>query len=200
MVVYQLSLTDAGITQQVCNGIRLKDVRQFNQERNRDIDPFSFCLYIAFVDVQERVGRQIHVDLVIDRLSKATKKIYIAEEYARTCSFYNNPASNIAARSLPQDLSFKDILPLQAADFLVWELRKSQDKYDEWFETRRSGSEEGQWFPELYDWSIRKWRTPLNERKSLLALDAACRNDGAFITYRTLVKADEFHPNGWGDV
>jgi hypothetical protein len=28
---------------------------------------------------------------------------------------------------------------MQAADFLVWELRKSQEKYDEWFDIRKPG-------------------------------------------------------------
>ena len=195
------AISGAGITQSVCHGIRLKDVGTFNKEYNKSVDPFSFCLYIAFIDIQARFGRDTHIELIIDRFSKVTKKIYLAEEYSRTDVFFHHPAFNIAARSLSEDLSFKDVMPLQAADFLVWELRKSQAKYDEWFEIRKPGSQKGQWFPELLEWSIEKWVTVPNERRSLLALHAACGNDeGIFVTYKTLLKAEEFHPNGWGDV
>ncbi len=195
------AVRDAGIIQSVCHGIRLKDVRTFNKEYNRSIDPFSFCLYIAFIDIQGRFGRDTHIDLIVDRFSKVTKKIYLAEEYSRTDTFHHHPAFNISARSLSDGLSFKDVTPIHAADFLVWELRKSQAKYDEWFEIRKQGNSTGQWAPELLQWSIDKWTTVPNERKSLLALNAACGNDeGIFVTYETLVKGDEFHPNGWGDV
>ena len=192
-------LKECGIKEAVCHGIRLSDVRRFNSEYNHKIDAFSFCLYIAFIDIHERFGRDTHIELLIDRFSKITKKIYIAEEYARADEYYHHPAYNIATRSLSEDMSFKDVLPIQAADFLVWETCKSQHKYDEWFEPRDNAR--GEWIPDQLQWAFYKFGKIPYERQSLLALGKVCSIDqGVFATYKTLVGANDHHPNGWGDV
>jgi hypothetical protein len=193
------SIRDAGIDKSVCHCIRLNDTRRFNADYNRKIDPFSFCLYISYVDIQDKCKDDKHIELVVDHFSKVTKKIYLAEEYARTDSFHKNLGFNIATRPLSEALSFRDVPPMQAADFLVWELRKSETKYDEWFEIRKPGGSDGEWVPELWEWTFHKWGKVFNERKSLMALHAACNSDGIVITYKTLVTAQQFHPNGWGE-
>jgi hypothetical protein len=141
------------------------------------------------------------VELIIDRFSKATKKIYQAEEYSRTDTFNNHPSFNVSTVALSENLSMREVLPIQAADLLVWELRKSQDKYDEWFDIRKKSPIDRMWIPEQHDWAVGKWGKLPTERKSLLALHAAYPNEGgAVISYRTLVSAERYHPNGWGHI
>jgi hypothetical protein len=194
------AISDSGIKTSHCNCIDLGGLRKFNYDYDRDIDAFSFCLYVCHIDIQARFGNENHIDLMIDKFSKVNKKLILANEYGRTDTFYRNPAYNISTRSLLKDLSFENVLPIQAADFLVWESRKSQVKFTEWYRSRKAGLSPDEWLQDIRKWSISKWGKPINERNSLLALDAACQNVGIQITYETLVLGEKFHPNGWGDV
>jgi hypothetical protein len=196
-----LAIRDFGITQSICNAIRVHDVRRFNDEYERKIDPFAFCLYIAHIDIQSRFHRDEHIELVVDPFPRVTKKVLLAGEYSRRDTFHSGPASNIVTLALSADLSFRSTLQIQAADFLVWELRKSQDRYDEWFEVRKSGPVDGTWIPELHEWAFRKFGVFPSERRSLRELYAVCNNEnGIVVSYRTLISAERYHPNGWGDV
>jgi hypothetical protein len=50
------AIKDSGTTQAICHAVRILDVERFNNEYRRNIDAFSFCLYMSHIDMQDRVG------------------------------------------------------------------------------------------------------------------------------------------------
>jgi hypothetical protein len=88
---------------------------------------------------------------------------------------------------------------MQAADFLVWELRKSTENIDEWYRTRKSGLPAHEWLNDLARWNPERHGVLYKERGSMLALQEAIPSEGLALDYDTLVLANKYHPNGWGD-
>jgi hypothetical protein len=188
----------------ICHSVRIPDVRRFNAEYGHKIDAFSFCLYTSFIDLRNAYGASNRVELIIDKIEKPYNKIHKAEKYSKTDTFYNNPASTIDTRPLKEPESFINILPMQAADFLVWELRKSTENIDEWYGTRKSGNSglrktTDEWLNDLALWNLERHGVLFKERRSFLSLQEAIPSEGVALDYDALVIANKYHPNGWGD-
>jgi hypothetical protein len=184
----------------ICHSIRIPDVKRFNADFQQKIDAISFCLYTAFVDIHQSYGKNNRIELIIDKIEKPHNKIDKAEAYSRTDTFYADPASTIDTLPLKDPDSFINILPIQAADFLAWELRKSTENIDEWFKTRKASLPPQEWLNDLARWNMERHGVPFKERKSLVALTDAVPSEGFALDYDTLVLANKFHPNGWGDL
>jgi Protein of unknown function (DUF3800) len=184
----------------ICHSIRIPDVKRFNAEYGRKVDAFSFCLYTAFIDLHFAYGANNPVQLFIDKIEKPHNKIYKAEEYSRTDSYYDDPASTIDTVPLKEPDSFKNILPMQAADFLAWEARKSTENIDEWYRTRKSLVPASEWLDDLARWNLERHGALFKERVSYLRLQDAAPSEGFALDYDTLVLANKFHPSGWGDL
>jgi hypothetical protein len=185
--------------QGICHSIRLADVRRFNVEYGHNIDAFSFCLYTAIVDIHEAHGATNRILLSIDRIEKPHSKIHKAQEYSRTDSYYKDPASTVDIAPLKGNESFVNIIPMQAADFLAWEARKSAENIDEWYRIRKASLPPAEWLNDLARWNIEKHGVPFKERVSFLALQDRAPSEGFALDYDTLVSANKYHPNGWGD-
>jgi hypothetical protein len=185
-----------------CHSIQLRDMERFNEEFDRKIDAFSFCLYLTYIDIREAYGANNRIELVLDKIEKPNLRIHRANEYARTDTFYGpkygDVSSTIDARPLKAPDSFINILPIQAADFLVWELRKSSENLNDWHVARDPQLPISEWINDLARWNLAKHGAPFRERQSLLALDQAVSSEGFSVVYQTLVLAEKFHPNGWG--
>jgi hypothetical protein len=184
----------------LCHSIRLADVARFNKEYGRKIDAISFCLFMHYIEIRAAYGDNNRVEVIIDKIEKPHLRLAKAEEYAKTDTMYSHVADTIDARPLKAPDSFINILPMQAADFLVWELRKSTENLDKWFATRKPGLSPQDWYRDLADWNMKKFGAPIKERKSLLALHDAVPNEGFAFDYSVLELAEKHHPNGWGDL
>jgi hypothetical protein len=190
----------------ICHAIRLEDVRRFNAELDRNLDPLAICLYISYIDIRETYGANNRIELIIDRIvDRPHLCIDRASQYAKTDVFYTerygDVSSTIDTRPIKDPDSAKNILPLQAVDFLVWEMRKSNTNIDGWFAQIKHGLPNGDWdwISDYANWNIAKHGVPSKERHSLLMLDSTVPSDGASLVYDTLKLMEKYHPNGWGD-
>jgi hypothetical protein len=140
--------------------------------------------------------------LILDKIEKPNLRIHKANEYAKTNTFYGakygDVLRTIDAHPLKDSQSFITVLPMQAADFLVWELRKSNENLNEWYDARDPRLPVHEWLNDLARWNLAKHGVLFKERKSLLALDQAVSSEGFAIDYRALLAAEKFHLNGWG--
>jgi hypothetical protein len=188
----------------ICHGIRLPDVERFNGEFGRRIDAISFCLYVSYIDIREIYGVRNRVEIILDKIEKPNLRIHKANEYARTDTFhlakYGDVSLTVDVRPLKDPDSFINILPIQAADFLVWELRKSNENLNPWYDARDPSLPVSEWINDLARWNMNKHGVPFKERQSLLALDQAVPSEGFALDYRALLAAEKYHPNGWGDL
>jgi hypothetical protein len=70
--------------------------------------------------------------LLIDAVSKPYKKIDSAKNYISSDSYIDLHSDSLRIMPLEGNDSAKTILPMQAADFMAWELRKASVDRKEW--------------------------------------------------------------------
>ena len=98
--------------------VRLPDLQRFNSERGRAVRAVPLALYGVMNEIAAKEPPGL-VEGVVDRVDKAEKQIATAVEYARTDP-YRNASENVSMFFLKgSDVSFKNVLPIQAADFLA---------------------------------------------------------------------------------
>ena len=132
--------------------VRLADIRRFNQEKGLNIDVLAFNLYIL-MGILALAKPNDQIEFIIDKLTKPGYTIEKAREYADTDINLNKCTDRIKVNIIGKDLSFKEIVPIQAADFLAWEIRKLIDSRDEWYNKFKTGDDPKIWNKSVKDWS-----------------------------------------------
>jgi hypothetical protein len=102
--------------------VRLQDLSRFNTEKSRDVDARALALYSCLFEIYRKylgAGAEIW----IDRISKPAEVIDTAVAYAQSyCS--DDASQNLTINALSSGQSFRNVLPMQAADFAVYEAWK----------------------------------------------------------------------------
>ncbi len=184
----------------VSASIKLDDLRRFNAEAYLNLDTYSFALYACMIEL--RVGYPDEdIEIVIDKITKPYKRIGMAKRYAEMDTYADLKPSTISILPLEKEDSFKTILPIQAADFMAWELRKICDERKNWVpEDGVRGSLESvnadyhRW---AEDFASKHDRRP-RQRLSARGLERATPHKGYIWDYYNIRAADTFrHPHGW---
>jgi hypothetical protein len=128
-------IADSGITR-FCSLVRMGDLERFNLEVGLRLEPYPLAAYGCMLLIGS-IYRDVATELVFDHLEKVTSKIAKAQEYADSDSQFKDWFGKIVPIPLAKDLTFKDIIPLQAADLSVWEYRKDHLGVSDWFDTDR---------------------------------------------------------------
>jgi hypothetical protein len=181
--------------------VRLADLRRFNAESNSQIEAYPLGLYGCIIELRQQV-RHKDISIVIDRISKPHRAIDLAETYAKTDSYEDLKMGAISIVPLKETESFKTVLPIQASDFMAWELRKASAERVTWQIKEEDVKTQGDLYHAHKAW--RKKRTeeigkePYDNRKSAWALYRACEQKGALWDYDLITAADKIrHKNGW---
>lgn len=108
----------------IVSGVDLNDLRDFNKgnKTGNPIIAYSLNLYTCIWIINNRWPKTI-IEMFLDKTNDIYNKISIAKNYAKLDKHYPND-DYIQFHPINKHLSFKDILPLQAADLLAWETRK----------------------------------------------------------------------------
>ena len=182
--------------------IVLRDFERFNEESGLGLDPYSFALYVCLIDLRKRYSDD-DIEIVIDRISTPYKRIQLAKQYARTDTFEDLKVENIQMFPLEKTDSFKKIFPIQAADFMAWELRKISEERKDW-----SPSDNARVNLEAVQEDYRSWAKQFNEsrgrfprqRKSAQRLERATPQKGYVWDLFNIRAADSVrHKTGWRD-
>jgi hypothetical protein len=72
------------------------------------------------------------IEIIIDRIDKPHKRVGLAKEYSNTDTYANLKGDLLPILPIEKTDSFKTVLPIQAADFLAWELRKTSEDRKRW--------------------------------------------------------------------
>jgi len=104
---------------------RVADLDRFNAERGLSLQPYPVAVYGSLISIYQRYPRE-PVELVFDHVEKIHSKLAAARDYADGDQHYAGDFDRMQMIPLNKSLTFRDIKPLQAADFLVWEYRKNQ--------------------------------------------------------------------------
>jgi hypothetical protein len=73
------------------------------------------------------------IEIVFDHVEKVSSKLAKAAEYAKSDMYYDDVDKQVVPIPLKERVTFRELLPLQAADFLIWEVQKQHLGIEDWF-------------------------------------------------------------------
>ena len=181
--------------------VKLPDLHAFNAKHGLDIDPYAIAIYGCLIETR-RDYRKDPVDLIFDAFEKSGTRVDLALDYARMDVAEDLKADLFTPTHLQDEESFKTVLPLQAADFVAWECRKSCEDRKDWKFTREDRSDPHRLRRSYLEWSIKtilETGKPPRARGSLKALHkhGSLRPRGFVWDEANLEAALGHHPNGW---
>jgi hypothetical protein len=184
----------------ICCAVRLKDLERFNHEHGLSLEPYPLAAYGCMLLVgKEYAGKP--VQMVFDHVEKVSSKLAKAQEYADSDAYYgpDRVFSKIAIAGLPEDITFRQIPALQAADFWVWEYRKSHLRLNDWWSLEDRPQDWGdeqwehmdKWFKEKHG----SWEA--GTRKSLQVLLTRANFQCMIWSYQELCDAQKARGGVW---
>jgi hypothetical protein len=173
--------------------VRLADLKRFNDERGLKIDALAFNLYILMGMVSLTYPKK-PIEFIIDRANKPGQMMDKAREYADTDIYLAGCTDSIHLSVLPKGITFKEVTPIQTADFLAWEIRKLMDSRDEWYTEFKTGDD-----PKIWNQSVKKWSKDrsLTIRESYKVLSKQTSPYGFIWDYDGLCGVDRTRNNIW---
>jgi hypothetical protein len=130
--------------------IRLPDLQRFNRERSRQLEVLPLALYACMNDSYVADPWR-EVDIMLDRFDKPNLALAKAKEYAAT-HWSDDVSQMMTCHLLKKNAeSFRTVLPLQAADFIAYEIKKNIESRREWLDESMDAD------PETWEKSERQW-------------------------------------------
>ena len=172
-----------GNSQLTCAGslIRLPDLREFNANHGLNIEPLPLAMYATMGELH-KIFPDDTIELVIDRLDKPEHIIATAAEYAGSYVGYD-PGEKMSWLPLKGDNSFRNVLPIQAADFVAWEARKEHERKNDWWGSVKRGLSVQEWWMSQAMWSLYRGKSWPDQRISFFSLANATKIHAGVIDY-----------------
>jgi hypothetical protein len=198
-VVRELKLSPMGAT------VRMDDVGRFNCEFGLHLDAYSLALQFCLIELTLMYPDST-LEIILDRVPKGPTKIALAKQYIGSDKYYPDARKIVDGwkiTPLDKKLTFRNVLPIQAADFLAWETRKSITRRDEWFTTVKPELQPAEeWLMSLLMWEGRKKGNALiwpdaNERRSFVELKRERPIEGQVWDYHALCGVHKARGGSW---
>jgi hypothetical protein len=172
---------------------RLQDLQRFNAEKCLSLQPYPLAAYGGLIALYNRHPHEA-IELFFDRVEKVQSKLCQAGEYADTDQHYAGDFDQIQMIPVNKCYTAKDVLPLQAADFLAWEWRKSHIDRSGWWD--QDDKPDG-WDEKWADFEAWMAKENPRTRKSLLALLERTNFTGLIWDYEKLCEAHKARGGVW---
>ncbi len=183
--------------------IHLNDLRAFSEHHGINLDAHSMALYGCFLNllVYNEEYRDEKIEIVVDRFDRSHQKLSTAMDYSFSDTQAESGAKVLSMVCLLDDQTYKNVYPLQAADFLAWESRKNLEDnkgFKPTYEERKVREK----LSEAYAQYSREHQEIFNnsprERVSYRELLAGMGNVISSVWTRDdLEQSLKRHPNGW---
>jgi hypothetical protein len=182
--------------------VRLGDLRKFNDDHGLKIRAYSLALYGCIIELRNEV-KDDNLSIIIDHISKPQRAIELAETYAKTDTWADLKVGKISIAPLKKEKNenCKTVLPMQAGDWMSWELRKNATERISWEITTDDTKTQVTLYRAYAEWKKKFTATHGREprdRKSAWALYKATPQSGILWDYQTLLGAHvNRHKSGW---
>jgi hypothetical protein len=174
--------------------IRLPDLRRFNAERDRNIEALPLALNVCMNDIYvEDPWRKI--EMILDGFDKPYQVIEKAEAYAAR-HWSDDVSQNTTCLPLKGCQNYKNVLPMQAADFIAYEIRKNVESRRDWFDSTM-GDDPDTWEETERRWLASKGLPYPYIRKSLQGLLATVPVTVSIRDYRIFCYLDDKRGGKW---
>jgi hypothetical protein len=193
------------------SAVLVEDLRKFNEDYCESISAYALCVYSSFIRLSQYVPIQNFdedvIEIILDRVDKPYNARVTIENYLHSDNHHIGLTDYMENRVrydwLPKDLTSRQVRPLQAADFIAWETRKSAASKEPWLsDVDRKPRISERYFLSDYVEFMRKSGVktfpfrPL-ERKSLNALAQAAETYASIWSYSSLEHAHEIRGRRW---
>jgi hypothetical protein len=181
--------------------VRIPDLKRFNAESNRKLEAFPLGIYGCIIELRQQ-ARHKDISIIIDRIVKPYRAIDLAEAYAKTDTYEDLKMGAISITPLKETESCKTVLPMQAGDWMSWELRKNFSERSTWEISQDEMNTQAGLYYAHKAWREKRTeeigKEPYDNRKSAWALFKASDQKGSLWDYTLIKAADRVrHKNGW---
>jgi hypothetical protein len=114
------------------SSVRENDLKRFNKEYKMSLKPLPLAIYTVLLQIGRTYPNQ-NVEVIFDWADKLRSKIDTAETYAESDKRNVGIIDKTITTILCKQIWFKDVIEIQAADFLAYEIRKHHLDLNEWF-------------------------------------------------------------------
>jgi hypothetical protein len=166
--------------------VRIPDLREFNKRHGTNLEALPLAIY-ATIGELFLLYPQDTLELIADRMDESEKTFATAVEYCESYIYYNS-SEKMRWLSLKGDNSFRNVLPIQAADFLAWEARKEHERKNGWWKDHKRGLHESKWQMSQGMWLGRQGKAWPDHRTSFFKLATAVKIHAGVIDYDFLHK------------
>jgi hypothetical protein len=181
-----------------CSIVRIDDLKRFNLETGMKLEPYPLAAY-GCMTMLSRDFEGIPVEITFDRVEKISSKLQKAAAYAENDTYYPETHKQIIPIPLPQGITWRQVEPLQASDFLVWEMQRQHLSLEEWFLEPDKPVDENARNEHMDNWSLNRYgniRPPA--RKSLESVVDNGPSASVIIwTYENLISAHTLRNGVW---
>jgi hypothetical protein len=180
--------------------VRLADLCEFNKETRLKLEPSALALYGCLIELRSKYPDS-GIEIFIDNITKPYLTIDKGRVYARLDTHTDLKVDSLMIASIGEGNSFKNILPIQAADFTAYEIRKHCEEHKTFKPTEESRVLGEQLNTSYLEWEIdfirKNNRNPRN-RMSARMLSAWPPAKG-YIWDKALIMGAHInrHKNGW---
>jgi hypothetical protein len=144
------------------------------------------------------LAKQDTAEIVFDHVEKIHSKLAKVAEYAEADKHYRQPAEMVVPIPLSKKVTFRELLPLQAADLLIWEIQKYHLSGEDWFSLPNKPTAYDQRWLHREQWSLEKYGVKVPpSRKSLEALAGGASPSGMIWDYDTLNNVHQLRRGRW---
>jgi hypothetical protein len=177
---------------------RVKDLERFNAETGLSLQAYPMAAYGCMLGIANDL-QGLTIEIIFDHVEKISSKLAAATEYLESDSYYPGVNDLVVPIPLNQKTTFRELAPLQAADFLTWEVQKNHLNIEDWFLQPNKPVEQEDRSEHLDDWSLQKYGTLRPKtRKSLEALiDSGAPAVGMIWDYDNLYDAHRAREGVW---
>ena len=195
----------------------LDDIKRLRHERTINIQAKPIAIYTSLIELRALYPRD-ELEVVLDRTNDAAASVADAEKYAASHPVpIEFPTFTILSKSGP--CRSKSMPPLQAADFLAWEIRKEYELKRQWYQANPEGfyhilpirNQDMSALRGLFKWFLEDRRAYIRKqgmesvnipfephRRSLIALDVATPINAHIWNYHALEKLHAVKGGAWG--
>lgn len=183
--------------------VLLDDLKRFNVDHGLDLSAPALGVYGCLMALQWQFPRG-EIEAIFDKFEQASSAIDLAKAYLR---------SDVSAQPLPGDAvspflsiysfekkdSWRNILPMQAADWLSWEMRKTCVDTKPWI-AKKGHNPSLEYVRDFHIWAQRFYEKngrQFHNRRSFIALREVNKPNGIILNYEQLGLIKDRHPHGW---
>jgi hypothetical protein len=178
---------------------RVNDLDRFNKENGLNLEPYPLAAFGCMISVATRfLEKQDTCEIIFDHVEKIHSKLVKAAEFAENDKYYPQVAEKVITVPLNKKTTFREVLPLQAADFLIWEIQKYHLGGEEWFSLPNKPTAYDQRWLHREKWSLEKYGAKVPPaRKSLAALASGASPSGMIWDYDILNHVHQLRRGRW---